>query len=147
MLIRYVHLFNHLHNRIFCLVFDGPSAEHGKWIQSKVGGVQASIVCVPSTQAYEEAFKSVKRGGQVVAVGLPAKDISLSILYLVLSGIKLIGSVVGTRQDLREALELARLHNIVCKVERRKLEEINQIFDDLALGKVSGRIVLDFVAQ
>lgn len=65
---------------------------------------------------------------------------------LVLSGIQLVGSVVGTRQDLRETLELAQLHNITCKVQKRKLEDINQIFDDMVNYKITGRVVIDFSA-
>ena len=109
-----------------------------------MGDVQAAIVCVPSIQAYEEALKSVKRGGRVVAVGLPGKDICVSILGLVTGETELVGSAVGTRQDLKEALHMAKLHNIVCKIEKRKLESINEIFDDMNNGKIRGRVVIDF---
>ena len=131
----------------FLPVYDGPGDHHGQWVQQKVGGVQAALVAVPVIQAYEEALKSVKRGGRVVAVGLPAENISVSIFWLVLSGIQLIGSVVGTRQDLNEALELAKLHNIVCKVQKRKLEDINEIFEDMKHYRISGRAVIDFSAS
>ena len=129
------------------LVYDGPSDKHGEWVKAKVGGVQAAIVTVPIMQAYEEAFKSVKRGGRLVAVGLPSGTMSLSILACVANGIQLIGSIVGTRQDLREALNLAKLHKITCKVEKRKLEDINQVFEDMQQYKISGRVVLDFSAK
>ncbi|CAF1076367.1 unnamed protein product [Rotaria sordida] len=48
-------------------IFDGPSDQHAKWIQEKVGGVQGVVVAVPSIPAYEQAFQSVKRGGRIVA--------------------------------------------------------------------------------
>ena len=126
------------------LVYDGSADKHGEWVQERVGGVQAAIVTVPSIQAYEEAFKSVKRSGRIVAVGLPSGKISIPIIDCILSGIQLVGTVVGTRQDLREALQLAKLHKIVCRAEKRKLEDINLIFDDMINYKISGRIVIDF---
>jgi propanol-preferring alcohol dehydrogenase len=129
------------------LVYDGPSDKHGEWVQERVGGVQAAIVTAPLVQAYEEAFKSVKHDGRIVAVGLPASKISVSVLDFVLGGIQLIGSLVGTRKDVQETLELAKLHKIACKVEKCKLEDINQIFDDLLNYKISGRIVIDFTAK
>ncbi|CAF4642568.1 unnamed protein product [Rotaria sp. Silwood2] len=129
------------------LVYDGPSDQHGKWVRQKVGGVQATIVAVPLIQAYEEAFKSVKRGGRIVAIGLPAGKMSISAIDCILREIQLIGSTVGTRKDLQEALELAKLRKIMCKVEKRKLEEINQIFDDMLNNKISGRVVIDFSMQ
>ena len=129
------------------LVYDGPADKHGEWIQERVGGVQASVVTVPLIQAYEEAFKSVKRGGRIVAVGLPSGKVSIPILDIIMSGIQLVGTVVGTRKDLQEALQLAKLHQIVCRVEKRKLEDINLIFDDMINYKISGRVVIDFSAK
>lgn len=79
-----------------------------------------------------------------MAVGLPSGNISIPIVGCILSGIQLVGTVVGTRQDLREALQLAKLHKIVCRAEKRKLEDINLIFDDMLHYKISGRIVIDF---
>jgi propanol-preferring alcohol dehydrogenase len=128
-------------------VFDGPSDQHGKWIQEKVGGVQASVVTVPVVAAFEQAFQSVKRGGRVVAVALPSGKMAVPIVDCVLGGIELVGSIVGTRKDLQEALEIARLHKIECKVQKRKLEDINEIFDDMINYRISGRIVLDFSAK
>ncbi|CAF3824282.1 unnamed protein product [Rotaria sordida] len=129
------------------LVYDGPSDQHGKWVRQKVDGVQAAIITVPLIQAYEEALKSVKRGGRIVAIGLPAEKMSISTIDFILREIKLIGTTVGTRKDLQEALELAKLRKITCKVEKHKLEEINQIFDDMLNNKISGRAVIDFSMQ
>jgi propanol-preferring alcohol dehydrogenase len=128
-------------------VFDGPSDQHGKWIQEKTGGVHGSIVTVPIVAAFEQAFQSVRRGGRVVAVALPNGRMSVPIVDCVLGGIELVGSIVGTRKDLQEALEIAKLHKIECKVQKRKLEEINEIFDDMLNYRISGRMVLDFSAK
>jgi propanol-preferring alcohol dehydrogenase len=128
-------------------VFDGPSDKHGEWIQEKIGGVQGSVVTVPIAAAFEQAFKSVKRGGRVVAVALPNAKMSVPIVDCVLGGIELVGSIVGTRKDLQEALAIAKHHKIECKVQKRKIEDINEIFDDMINYKISGRVVLDFSAK
>ncbi len=125
-------------------VFDGPPDQHGKWIQEKIGGVQGSIITVPIVAAFEQAFQSVKRGGRVVAVALPNGKMSVPIVDCVLGGIELVGSIVGTRKDLQEALDIAKLHKIECKVQKRKLEDINDIFNDMINYRISGRVVLDF---
>ena len=129
------------------LVYDGPSEKHGEWVQERVGGVQAAIVTAPIVQAYEQAFKSVKHTGRIVAVGLPSSNVPVSILDFVLGGIQLIGTLVGSRREMQEALEFAKLHKIGSKVEKRKLEDINEIFDDMLNYKISGRIVIDFTAK
>lgn len=128
-------------------VFDGPPDKHGEWIQERVGGVQGSVVTVPIVAAFEQAFKSVKRGGRVVAVALPNGKMAVPIVDCVLGGIELVGSIVGTRKDLQEALEIAKVHKIECKVQKRRIEDINEIFDDMLNYRISGRVVLDYSAQ
>ena len=92
-------------------------------------------------------MKSVKRGGCIVAVGFPTGTINLSIFELVVNGIQLVSASPGTRKDLREALEFAKVHKITCRVEKCKLEDINQILDDMLNFKISGRMVIDFSAN
>jgi len=57
-------------------------------------------------------LKPLKRGGRVVAVALPNGKMSIPIIDCVLNEIELVESVVGTRQDRREALQLTKLHKI-----------------------------------
>jgi propanol-preferring alcohol dehydrogenase len=128
-------------------IYDGPSDKHGEWIQEKTGGVHGAVVTVPIVAAFEQAFKSLRRGGRIVAVALPNGKMAVPIVDCVLGGIELVGSIVGTRQDLHEALEIARLHKIECKVQKKRLEDINQIFDDMVNYRISGRVVLDFTAK
>lgn len=125
-------------------VYDGPADQHGKWVQENIGGVQGTVVTVPIVTAFEQAFASVKRGGRVVAVALPNAKMAVPIIECVLGGIELVGSIVGTRKDLQECLEIAKLHKIECKIEKRKLEDINKIFDDMINYRISGRVVIDF---
>jgi propanol-preferring alcohol dehydrogenase len=72
---------------------------------------------------------------------------AVPIVDCVLGGIELVGSIVGTRKDLQEALEIAKHNKIECKVQKRKLEDINEIFDDMIHYRISGRVVIDFTAK
>ncbi|CAF1497053.1 unnamed protein product [Adineta ricciae] len=128
-------------------VYDGPSDQHSQWVQDKLRGVQAAIVTVPLIQAYDEAYKSVKRGGRIVAVGLPNGTMSIPIIDCVCRGIQLIGSMVGSREDLKEALAMAKAHKISCKIQKRKLEDINQVFEDMINYRINGRVVIDFTLK
>ena len=53
------------------------------------------------------------------------------------------GSIVGTRNDLAEALAFADDRKVQVHVHRARLEDINSVFDDLKTARVHGRIVLD----
>lgn len=107
------------------------------------GGAHAAVVTAVATAAFNSAVNAVRAGGTVVAVGLPPESMDLSIPRLVLDGIRLVGSLVGTREDLKEAFEFAKEGKVVPKVQMRRLEEINEIFDEMEQGKIQGRMVID----
>jgi len=51
-------------------------------------------------------------------------------------------SATGTREDMREVLELAAAGRVKCLVEARPLAQINEIFDDMRRAKITGRVVV-----
>ncbi|KKB33319.1 Alcohol dehydrogenase [Bacillus thermotolerans] len=111
-------------------------------IQNLVGGVQASISVAVTKKAFEQAYLSVKRGGTLVVVGLPNDELPIPIFDTVLNGVTVKGSIVGTRMDMREALEFAAQGKVKAQIETAPLSEINSIFDKMEQGKINGRIVL-----
>ena len=52
------------------------------------------------------------------------------------------GSIVGTRKDLAEAIDFASEGRVRAHIHKARLDDINQIFDDLEAGKVDGRMVI-----
>ena len=122
-----------------------PLKEDGaKVIQEKVGGAHAAVVTAVGKSAFNSAVDAVRAGGRVVAVGLPVESMDLSIPRLVLDGIEVIGYLVGTREDLKEAFQFGAEGKVVPKVEMRKPEDINDIFTEMEEGKIKGRMVIDF---
>ncbi|MDX8366843.1 alcohol dehydrogenase AdhP [Cytobacillus sp. IB215665] len=119
---------------------DEDSAEY---IQREFGGVQASICTAVSKKAFDEAYRAVKRGGKCVAVGLPPEMIEIPIFDTVLNAVSVVGSIVGTRKDLQEALQFAADGKVRTTVTKAKLEDINDIFADLEAGKINGRVVME----
>ena len=113
-------------------------------IQSRLGGVQASISVAVTKKAFEQAYGSVKRGGTLVVVGLPNDELPIPIFNTVLNGVSVKGSIVGTRIDMKEALEFAARGKVKAQIETAPLSEINNIFKNMEQGKINGRIVLEF---
>lgn len=60
-----------------------------------------------------------------------------------MDGIEVVGSLVGTRQDLKEAFQFAAEGKVVPKYEMRPMEDINDIFEEMENGKIKGRMVID----
>lgn len=68
----------------------------------------------------------------------------LNISKTVLDGIKVAGSLVGTRQDLAEAFQFGAEHHVKPIVKTRSLSEINDIIDEMKNNQIIGRMVIDF---
>ena len=79
----------------------------------------------------------------LAAVGLPTESMDLSIPRLVLDGIRVVGSLVGTRKDLEEAFQFGAEGKVVPQCQSRPMEDINDIFDEMEAGKIRGRMVID----
>lgn len=107
------------------------------------GGVNGVLVTAVSEKAFEQAIGVVARGGTVALNGLPPGDFPLNIFGLVLNGITVRGSIVGTRLDLQEALAFAGDGKVKATVERAKIEDINSVFERMHNGQIEGRVVLD----
>ncbi|HEL1614694.1 TPA: alcohol dehydrogenase AdhP [Streptococcus suis 8830] len=108
------------------------------------GGVHSTVVTAVSKVAFNQAIDSVRAGGYVVAVGLPSEYMDLSIVKTVLDGIKVVGSLVGTRKDLEEAFHFGAMGLVVPVVQKRPVEDAEAVFDEMAAGTIQGRMVLDF---
>ncbi|MBM7700636.1 alcohol dehydrogenase AdhP [Kurthia huakuii] len=107
-------------------------------------GLDATVITAVAKTPFNQAIDVVKAGARVVAVGLPVDKMDLDIPRLVLDGIQVVGSLVGTRQDLQEAFQFAAEGKVVPKVALRPLEDINDIFEEMEQGKITGRMVIDF---
>jgi propanol-preferring alcohol dehydrogenase len=102
------------------------------------------LVTAVHPSAFGQAIHMSRRGGTIVFNGLPAGDFPASIFEIVLKGLTVRGSIVGTRQDLVEALEFYARGEIHPTVSTRNLSEINAVFDEMKHGKIDGRVVIKY---
>jgi alcohol dehydrogenase, propanol-preferring len=110
-------------------------------IQS-LGGADQAIALAVSPRAFEQAYGGLRRGGTLVFVALPAdNEVVLPIFETVLQGITIVGSIVGTRADLREVFELHAAGKTRVIREVRDLEQVSESMADVEAGRVPARIV------
>lgn len=110
---------------------------------SEFGGAHAVLVTAASAAAFRTGVDMLRRGGICVLNGLPPGDFPLPICSVVLAGQTVHGSIIGTRKDMDEAIDIAVKANIKTEIEKQPLENINEIFSRLKSGDVIGRIVLE----
>jgi alcohol dehydrogenase, propanol-preferring len=109
----------------------------------ELGGADVAIALAASPASFDQAYRSLRRGGRLVCVALPADNgaLSLPIFDTVINGKSVIGSIVGTRNDLADVFDLhAAGRTRVIAVDRR-LDEVNESIDDVLSGRVPARVI------
>ena len=107
-----------------------------------LGGAHVAISTAVSPKAFEQAYGSLRRGGTLVFVALPAdNEVRLPIFETVLNGTAIKGSIVGTRNDLAEVFRLHAAGRTRVVSERAELDRVNEEFAEVLAGKVTGRRV------
>lgn len=124
-------------------VINPKETDPGEFARKEMGGVHGALVTAVSTVAFRQALDMLRRKGVLSMNGLPPGDFPTPIFDVVLKRITIRGSIVGTRNDLAEALWFAGEGKVKSHVSADKIENINAIFDRMRAGEIKGRIVLD----
>jgi len=128
------------------VVVNARTTDPAAFLKKEIGGAHGALVTAVSPKAFEQALGMMRRRGTVSLVGLPPGSFPLDIFGMVLNGITVRGSIVGTRLDLQESLDFAAQGKVAATVAAEKLENINDIFARMHKGEIEGRIVLDMAA-
>jgi len=108
----------------------------------KRGSAHLVMVTSGAKAAYDTAFYCVRPTGTLLAVGLPANEISFPAIMMAAGEVNIKASAVGTREDLKQVLALAAQGKLHCQVATRPLADANMVLDEMRAGKISGRVVL-----
>lgn len=108
------------------------------------GGAHCALVCASSGRAYADAVKYLRRAGKMVCIGLPPQSSPIPVLPedFVARGIRIMGTSTGTLEDTDEALGFLERGEIKTHVVMRSLSEVEDVLEEIAQGKVSGRAVI-----
>jgi alcohol dehydrogenase, propanol-preferring len=111
----------------------------------RLGGADAAIATAVNPTAFEQAIRSLARGGRLVCVGLPAENgMQVPIFETVLGGLEIRGSIVGTHRDVEEVFALhARGLTRVLRSEC-SLDDVNSAIAQVLDGSAPApRLVFD----
>ncbi|WP_033921975.1 zinc-dependent alcohol dehydrogenase [Sphingomonas sp. 37zxx] len=106
------------------------------------GGAHGVLVTAPSVPAFRQAIAFARRRGTISLVGLPPGEFPTPIFEVVLKRLTIRGSIVGTRNDLAEAMAFAADGKVRARTMTGSLERVNEALASLAAGEVDGRLVL-----
>ena len=115
---------------------DASDGDPGE-VLAEQGGVDASIVFAPSDAAVAQAIRGTRPGG-VVVIGVNARVGSLPFADEKM----VVGSLLGTRRQMREVLEIAAAGKVRARCEQHPLEQAEEALQRLKDGKIRARAVL-----
>jgi D-arabinose 1-dehydrogenase-like Zn-dependent alcohol dehydrogenase len=124
-------------------VMDGRDPDLTKKLQEVAGGgLYGAVDLVGATTTAAPALAALRKGGRLILVGLYGAEIPLSTVSIIQRAITIQGSYVGTVEELKEVVALARAGKIKSiPIERRPLSEVSKALDQLKAGQVIGRVV------
>jgi propanol-preferring alcohol dehydrogenase len=131
-----------------CEKFIDLEMEHDMtaFVKHATGGkmVSAALVCIGNTKAYEAALECVGSFGTLVSVGIPPPGLqglmAVHPLKLIQEGIKVTGSLVGSRGDIAEAMEFVRRGVVTPKVKIITMDELD--YYARQVGKIEAKLVV-----
>ncbi|ANZ65130.1 zinc-dependent alcohol dehydrogenase [Secundilactobacillus paracollinoides] len=130
------------------LVYNASNNDSPQFVHEHLPeGVAAAIVTAPAATVFDQAANVVKAHGTVVAVGMAAGNMEMSIAKMIVDGTQVKGTLTGTRNDLAEAFMYASKGLVSPITSLRRMSDINKIVDQMHAGKIQGRAVIDIKAE
>ncbi|MGE5664892.1 MAG: alcohol dehydrogenase catalytic domain-containing protein [Deltaproteobacteria bacterium] len=120
---------------------DSEKEKAGKQL-ARMGGADLILVTAISARLFEACIPGLAPNGTLVVVGAIADPAKVTPAALQVGQKRIMGSVIGTRDDMDAMLRFAADHRISPMVERHPLDKVNEVLDLLRHGKVRLRAVL-----
>jgi propanol-preferring alcohol dehydrogenase len=124
------------------LTVNAMQQDPGAYLKKEAGGMHGVLVTAVSPTAFRQGLSALRRKGTLSLNGLPPGSFDLPIFETVLNRWTVRGSIVGTRQDLQEAIDFAVQGKVKATVHVSHLEAINGVFDEMKRGDIQGRMVM-----
>ncbi|WP_323032490.1 alcohol dehydrogenase [Paracoccus sp. (in: a-proteobacteria)] len=128
---------------------DGNASDLTAALREAAGGAVLHVIdFVNSDRTARAAFESLGKGGRHVMVGVAGGELTLSLAGMVFVPRAVIGTAMGSIDDLRQVVALAREGKLrPIPTERFPIDRANEALTKLHDGKVRGRIVLEHGAD
>ena len=115
-----------------------------KQMKEAVGSIELLINTISSDIDFQPYFSCIKRGGKFIQDGMPAIDETMKINtnYIVTNEIKIIGSVIGPRQTIKNMIDFCYKNDVYPICEEYPFEKTQEAFNKLEHGSPFFRCVI-----
>jgi D-arabinose 1-dehydrogenase-like Zn-dependent alcohol dehydrogenase len=112
-------------------------------LKSTGGGAAVAIDYVGAAASFEFGMNALRRGGKLIVVGLFGGATTFSPATIVLKGLTITASYVGSREEMAEMMALASSGTLpAMPVNVEQLANVNDVLARLKQGKIVGRTVV-----
>lgn len=112
-------------------------------MQETRGGFAGIIDFVGLENTVNPAAGIVRKGGKLVVVGLGGGSLNLPLPLLAMKTISVQGSYVGSLQDAKDVIALARSGKLAAiRITNRPMSEASEVLESMRRGEILGRVVL-----
>ena len=111
------------------------------------GSAHGVLITAPPLADFTQGVAITRKRETCVLTGLPPGKFPFPLFDVVLNCITVRGSLVGTRQDMAEALAFAVEGKVKADIELQALSAINEVLARLMCGKVAARVVIDLASH
>ncbi|MBL8340884.1 MAG: alcohol dehydrogenase catalytic domain-containing protein [Rubrivivax sp.] len=112
-------------------------------VKATGGGVAAAVDFVGAASTFAFGFGALRKAGRIVCVGLFGGSTPMVPAMVSMKAVSVIGSYVGSLQEMRELLAIARAGKLpALPLVSRPLAQATEALEDLRAGRVKGRAIL-----
>jgi len=104
-------------------------------------GADVVIDLVGNDQTLANGMKMLRKGGSLIIVGYGG-SLNLKAIDMIFAEMSVLGSLVGNWDELRELIELTRQGKVRVITRKGKLDEVNDLLQQLKKGTLEGRGVV-----
>ncbi|MBL8324969.1 MAG: alcohol dehydrogenase catalytic domain-containing protein [Rubrivivax sp.] len=112
-------------------------------VKATGGGVAAAVDFVGAASTFAFGFGALRKAGRIICVGLFGGSSPVVPAMVAMKAVSVIGSYVGSLQDMRELLAVPRTGTLpALPLTSRPLAQATEALEDLRAGRVKGRAIL-----
>ncbi|MDI9403250.1 MAG: NAD(P)-dependent alcohol dehydrogenase [Limnohabitans sp.] len=104
------------------------------------------IDTVSADHSLDALMALIKLDGTMCMVGVPPSPQQIAAFSLILPRRNLAGSCIGGIAETQEMLDFCGKHNIVCDIEKIRMDEINTAYERMLKSDVKYRFVIDMAS-
>ena len=143
-----VQLAHRLGAHVIAVDHDPVKLELAKSFGAEIATSQSTAnVCInfaPTTATWDLMLAMVRPRGRIIAAAMVPEPVALNQEWLLGSGVRIMGTSVGTREQMVELMKLHAEKALVGFVTRIELSDITTALEALENGKAKGRYCIEF---